>query len=138
MILEEIKNIDSSCNQLKKFGYTMGVVFVLIGFIGYYYNYSSAYYFSGIGGLFIILGYVVPVALLPLHKIWMSLAVVLSFFSSRVILAILFYVILTPIGFLGRLFGKEFLKVKPNNKLETYWEPRESEKYVPEQTERQF
>lgn len=58
----------------------MGVVFVLIGFIGYCYDYSSAYYYSGIGGLFFILGYVVPIALLPLHKIWMSLAVVLSFF----------------------------------------------------------
>lgn len=138
MIIEEIKNIDSSCDQLKKFSYTMGVVFVLIGFIGYCYDYSSAYYYSGIGGLFFILGYVVPIALLPLHKIWMSLAVVLSFFSSRIILAILFYGVLTPIGFIGRIFGKEFLKVKPNSKLETYWEPRELKEYVPEQTERQF
>jgi hypothetical protein len=68
----------------------------------------------------------------------MTLAVILGWFMSRVILFILYYVIITPIGIFLKLIGKDFLKLKIDKSSKSYWETRE--KKIAEQIdyERQF
>src|SRR6266478_1629207 len=58
-----------------------------------------------LGALLVLLGLIFPKALVWPNKAWMALAEVLSFVSTRVILAFVFFVIVTPIGFVKRLFG---------------------------------
>jgi hypothetical protein len=54
----------------------------------------------------------------------MSLAIVLGFIMSRVILTVLFYLVLTPISFLAKLVGKKFMVLKYDKSAKTYWEKR--------------
>ncbi len=66
------------------------------------------------------------------------MAIILGWFMSRVILFILYYVIITPIGFFLKLIGKDFLNRKIDKASQSYWEIRE--KKITEQIdyERQF
>jgi hypothetical protein len=138
MIIEEIKNIKSDVKECRKFGLSVGIVLVILAFILDYFGKSSYLYFRAIGGVLILSSVIAPILLLPLQKIWMSLAVVLGFFMTRVILFVLFYLILTPIGLIARIFGKDFLDLKINKDQVSYWNIRDSKSYEKLDTERQF
>ena len=138
MLIEEIKNIKSDKKECRKFGITVGIVLLLIGIILYYYSKFSAPYFIGAGGSLILLGLLVPIILIPLQKIWMTLAVVLGFVMSRIILTALFYFVVTPIAIIAKLFGKDFIDLKIERKKKSYWNYREEEDYKKITTERQF
>lgn len=137
-MFDEIKNINSSRSELKKFGITIGIVLLIIAAIMFYYNNNLYYYFAGGGLLLILLGFAAPIILLPLQKIWMILAVVLGFFMSRLILSILFYLVITPIGLIAKLFGKDFLDLKIDKSQKSYWHYRDKKPYEKIDTERQF
>jgi ABC-type uncharacterized transport system permease subunit len=138
MILEEIKNIDHSKPALKKFGITIGIVlFVIAGLL--FYNNNSVYIYWGISSLLLIVsGLIFPILLKPLNFIWMSFAVVLGFFMTRVILGILFYIIITPIGLIAKLFGKDFIDKRISKEKVSYWNYREQKEFSKEIYERQF
>jgi len=137
MILEEIKNIKSDKKELKKFGGQVGGMLILIGALLFVFAKLLAPIFIGIGGLLAIVAFLFPVLLLPLQKSWMALAVVLGFIMTRVILSILFYLVITPINLISRLFGKDFLNLKIEKDKKSYWNIRDEE-YKQSSTEKQF
>jgi len=138
MLKEEIKNIKEEKTNLRKFGVTVGIVILLISASLYFLDEDSFIYFGIIGILLLLFGFILPNLLKPLNKVWMTLAIILGWFMSRVILFILYYVIITPIGFLLKLIGKDFLNRKIDKTSQSYWEIRE--KKITEQIdyERQF
>jgi len=138
MIIEEINNIRSGRNELRKFGITMGIVLGLLG--GFFLWRGKVYYssFFIISTLFLFLGLVLPVLLKPIQKIWMVLAILMGWFMTRIILIILFYLIVTPIGLLARLFGKDFLNTKFNRNLDSYWIPKKTITFDKRNYENQF
>ena len=138
MLIEEIKHISSSKDDLKKFGLTIGIFLMIVGSIIYLYDSSLYIYFVSFGFFFIAFGLAVPKLLLPLQKAWMTLAVILGFFMTRVILSILFYLVVTPIGLITKLLGKDFLQLKIDKTAGTYWNYREKKEYQKIDTERQF
>jgi hypothetical protein len=138
MILEEIKNIKSDKKELRKFGITVGLVLVIIAALLLYYTKPSYPYFGVIGFLLILFGLIYPAVLKPLHKGWMSLAVVLGFIMTRVILSLLFYLVFMPMRFIARLFGKRFIDLRFKTESVSYWNKREIKVYEQIDTERQF
>ena len=138
MILEEIKNIKETDKDLRKFGFTIGTVLVLIGGVLLYYDRVSYFYFWLSALLLLIPAVFSPSILRPLNKIWMTLAIILGWFMTRVILSILFYLILTPIGLIGKISGKEFLDLKWKKKSDSYWLKREKKSPEKIDYERQF
>lgn len=124
-MLEELKHIDSSDKAIKKTGITVGIVLILISPLLWYLGKTSFTYFSIAGGLFVIFSFIAIPVLRPFHKLWMMLALVMGFVMSRVILTLLFYIILTPIGFIARIFGKKFMQLGFDKTVDTYWEKRE-------------
>jgi len=124
MFKEEFKQIKESKKDLRKFGLTVGGVLVIIAGFLFWFEKPSAIYFAIIGALLILTGLIYPTILKPFNKIWMGLAIVLGFIMSRVILTIFFYIILTPISLLAKLFRKKFMDLKYDKSAETYWEKR--------------
>ena len=124
MLKEDFKNIEETKKDLRKFGLTVGGVLLIISVLLYYFEKSSAIYFVIIGGLLFVSGIAFPNILKPLNKIWMGLAIVLSFFMSRLILTVLFYIVLTPISLIAKLVGKKFMTLKYDKSAKTYWEKR--------------
>jgi multisubunit Na+/H+ antiporter MnhG subunit len=138
MIKEELKLIKEDKRSLRKFGLTVGTVLLIIGVALFLFDITSFVYFGGIGLLLILFGLTAPNLLKPINKVWMTFAIILGWFMSRVILIILFYLIITPIGFLLKIFGKDPLNLKLDNSLSTYWEDREKSVTEKIDYERQF
>ncbi len=138
MLKEELKHIDTSEKSVKKTGITVGIVLIIISFIIWWIGKSSFVYFSLAGGIFIILSYIAISLLRPFHKLWIGLSLVLGFVMSRVILTILFYSVVTPIGLLAKLAGKKFMPLGFDKNAATYWEKREKTFKTKIEYERQF
>ena len=71
--------------------------------------------------LIAVFGVVLPRALKYVYISWMTLAFVLGFIMSNVILTLFFFMIVTPIGLLARLFQKDFLARKWDKRAASYW-----------------
>lgn len=138
MLKEELKHIDTSEKAVKKTGISVGVVLIAISFILWWLEKNSFVYFSAVGGIFIILSYIAIPLLKPFHKLWIGLSLVLGFVMSRIILTILFYLVVTPIGLLAKIVGKKFMPLGFDKSAETYWEKREKTAKEKIDYERQF
>jgi hypothetical protein len=83
-------------------------------------------------------GLAFPRVLQPIHRAWMALALVLSWVMTRVILALTFYLMITPLGLLMRLFGYRFLDLSWGDSRETFWHSRPDQEPQAKYYERQF
>ena len=86
-----------------------------------------------------MVGAAFPRGLKHLYIPWMSLAIILGFIVSHVLLTLFFFLVLTPIGLAARLSGKDFLSLKLDPHASTYWLPHErKDPQSPDHYERQF
>ena len=101
-------------NELRSFGILFGSIFsVLFGIIlPWLLSNNMAYWPWLIGCLFILLSLIYPAGLSPFYKIWMKFGNIMGWINTRIILAIIFYFMFVPTGFLIRLFGKDLLNIK--------------------------
>ena len=122
-ISKEIKALDTSSKEIRKFGLVIAIALGVIGSFVYFKsgNFDVAGWLWGIGLLFLILGFILPSILRPVYRIWMLLAYFIGGIVSRVILTVLFYVVLTPTGLVLRLFGKDVLDQRFEKDRESYW-----------------
>lgn len=137
-MFEEIKKIKETKKDLKKFGYTVGSVLLMISILLKFSGKNSFIYFGGFGVLLIVFALLSPGILKPLNKLWMTLAVILSWIMTRVILIILFYLALSPVSLLAKLFRKDFLNTGYKDNESSYWIKRDNKKLSPSEYERQF
>ena len=120
-MIEEIKNIKQTKRDFRNFGLTMGIVLGVIGAVLFFKSSSLYPWFWAIGGLFIFLGLLLPSLLKPLYWPWMIFAVILGWFMTRLILAMLFYLVITPIGLITRLLGKLSIEIRWKQQTDSYW-----------------
>jgi hypothetical protein len=102
----------------------VGGVFVLLGAWWIYRGkFATASYVLTISGSALILfGLVVPRLLVIPRKLWMKLAEGLAYVSSRIILAIVFFLVLTPIGIVKRATGWDPLQ-RRSGPRDSFWQP---------------
>ncbi|HVO76333.1 MAG TPA: SxtJ family membrane protein [Ignavibacteriaceae bacterium] len=129
-VKSEIKALDLSKKKLRNFGLMVGGVFLLIaGWIHFKQiqklpgteNYLFVYLFSLIGGVLFILGLISPGILKSVYRIWMGLAFAMGWIVSPILIMILYYIVVTPLGIAAKLFRKEFLDLKFRDNKDSYW-----------------
>lgn len=125
MLLKELKAIDSSPKEIRKFAWIVGGVLLGLGALSIYRGRSWGVPVASIGFALALFGTILPKPLLPLHKVWMGLAVLMGFVMSHVVLGLLFFVVITPLGLVARLTGKDFLSLK-KKKTDSYWITKEA------------
>ena len=79
-----------------------------------------------------------PQLLRPVERVWMSIAGAMGWVMTRVVLTLLFYIAITPIGLLTRLAGKRFLDLGMDGEAESYWIRRSRTRRAREEYEKQF
>ena len=136
-MLEEIKNIKISKKELRSFGYTIGIILLIVSGILFHYGNYLYQNLTIIASLFLGLGVVAPLLLKPIYLVWMTFAVILGWIMTRVILSLVFFLILTPIGLITKLLGEDFLKLK-KIKSNTYWNSLDSSTELNQNYENQF
>ena len=128
-MLEEIRNIKSEKENLQKFGITIAVIFLIIAGLLFWKEKLFFQIFLTIGIVFCVIGLAIPVILKPIYWIWIIFTAVLAWVMIRVILSLMFYIIITPIGGVLRLCGIQFLGLKKNHSQQSYWNMRKSETF---------
>ena len=137
-LIEEIKNIKSDKSEWKKFGMTLGAILTLIGlFLLWKRNDYFAYVLLP-AALFFISGLFLPSLLKPVFKVWMAFSVVMGYMMTRIIMVFIFYLIVTPIGFIASLTGKKFLDMKIDKGVNSYWIAKEKTQKTQQDYEKQF
>lgn len=137
-IREDIKQLQTSDRDLRKFGLVVGGVFVAVGLLFLWRHPGRSPYFLWPGGALMLLGLVLPRALKWIYIAWMSIAFVLGFVMAHVILTLLFFLVITPMGLVARLTGRDFLSLKLDRAAKTYWLPRAAKSKSAADYERQF
>jgi hypothetical protein len=90
-----------------------------------------------VGPVLVLLGLVFPKALVLPNKAWMAFAEVLSFVTTRIILAFVFFAIVTPIGVVKRLFGWDPL-CRRAAASDSYWKPYSERQGDPRHYEKMY
>ena len=75
--------------------------------------------------IFLILGILNSKILTPLNKLWIKFGILLGNIVSPVVMGVVFFIVVTPIGLIMRLLGKDLLRVNKNESTSTYWIDRE-------------
>ncbi len=137
-IRDDIKQLNTSDRDLRKFGIMVGGVFAVLGLLFLWRHKAHYPYFLWPGAALVLVGAIFPRVLKWIYIAWMSVAFVLGFMMAHVILAFLFYLVITPIGLLARLAGKDFLSLKLDRAAKSYWIPRSTKPKSAADYERQF
>ena len=110
--------------EWRKFGIGLGVILGAVGGVQLLKGHSLYPFFFGAGALTALAGIAVPILVKPVFIFFSYLGVVLGWFSTRVILSLVFFLLLTPIAVVMKLAGKKFLPMGTDRKLTTYWVDR--------------
>lgn len=138
MLIQEIREIKSGRKELRQFGLLFAFVLSLIGLWIVWKEEEIPYLLFLISGIFLSLGFGLPVSLKPFHKVWMSFAVLLGFVMTCLILVVVYYLVFTPMGLVSRLFGYSFLNTKWDGTRQSYWNSRSSSDWNKNNCKRQF
>ena len=137
-ISADVKKLKTDASDLRKFGLTVGSVFVLFGVLFLLRHRSSSSYFLSIGMVLTAFGVIWPRALNYVYIAWMALAFTVGFVMANVILALFFFLFITPIGLLARLLRKDFIARKWDKQAASYWVQSGRETMTAKSYERQF
>ena len=105
----------------RSFGIVFFIVFVLIAIYPLINQGEVRIWSLIISFLFLFLGLVNSKILTPLNKLWFRFGLFLGKIISPIIMGVIFFLVVTPIGLLMRFFGKDVLNLKLNKKKSSYW-----------------
>ena len=111
---------DVKISSNRSFGIVFFIVFLLIALYPLTYSEEIRIWSSIISLIFLVLGLLNSKILTPLNKLWFKFGILLSKIISPLIMGIIFFLVVTPIGLLMRILGKDLLNLKYNNN-QSYW-----------------
>ena len=100
----------------RKFGLTVGIAFIVFGGVAFWRGKQrTSMVLFALGGVLVLAALVVPTLLGPVEKAWMGLAHLISKVTTPVFMAVVYFLVITPTGFLRRLGGNSMTAPKPHD-----------------------
>tara|TARA_B110000495_G_C22486291_1_gene299896 strand:+ start:146 stop:535 length:390 start_codon:yes stop_codon:yes gene_type:complete len=115
-----MKSIKIKISSNRSFGIVFGILFLLISLYPLLKDEDLRTWSIIVSVIFLLLGLFNSSILSPLNKVWFKFGILLGSFVSPIVMGIVFFLVVTPISLLMRLFGKDVLKLKKNNS-KSYW-----------------
>lgn len=123
--------------EARQFGLAVGAAFLALGALVWWRGRrTSPEVFGAIGTALLLLGILLPAALVPVRRMWMAAAEGISKVTTPVFMGIVYFGILTPIGVVRRRFGHSPLERRPGS--DSLWSVRDTGTRKPEDMEHQF
>jgi hypothetical protein len=113
-----LKNIKISSNR--NFGVVFFIFFMIISLFPLFKDGNVRVWAVVVAIIFLILGLLNSSVLSPLNKIWFKFGILLGNFISPIIMSLVFFIVVTPTSLIMKVFGKDLLNLKKNNK-KSYW-----------------
>ena len=120
-------HIDVKIGSDRGFGMVFAAVFVLVALWPLTAAGGELRIWSLVAGVvFLLVSFTAPNSLAPLNKCWFRFGLLLGKVMTPVVLALLFFLTITPTGLLMRLMGKDLLRKKIDKSAPTYWIARDT------------
>lgn len=106
----------------KSFGIFFGLIFLFLSLFLFFFHFQNFYIFIVLSLLFISLSFICPKLLFPLNITWYYVGFALSKIISPIILALIYFLLISPFSFLAKIFKKQFLDANFSN--DSSWQQR--------------
>ena len=133
----DYNRIDRSPRSLRKFGLTIGSILLLLAIVLIFRQRVTGWPLAAVAATLLGLAGFAPTSLRLLHRFWTQLSLVIGWVMTRVLLTVFYFLAVTPIGLLQRIFGKRAFEVTFPGRDPTYWETRRTD-FDPLAYEKQF
>jgi hypothetical protein len=130
------ESIQGSSNR--GFGLVFAVVFALIGLWPLISSGGVRLWSLAVAAGFLIAALVLPTVLGPLNRLWLRFGLLLHRIVNPIVLGIMFFLVITPMGVVMRLFGKDLLKLRYDRSAASYWVSRTPPGPEPKSLNHQF
>jgi len=117
--MEKYSKIKIGSNR--SFGLVFFVVFLIIGLWPLKNGSSINFWLIGISIIFLVLGLMNSKFLNPLNKLWFKFGIMLGAIIAPIVMSIVYFLVVTPIGLLMKIIGKDLLNIKYDKSKKTYW-----------------
>ena len=129
----------SEIKDLKQFGSALTGILMVFGVVNFLKGRASWYpWFFSLSGAMILLVLIAPRRIKPIFIIFTKVAHAIGWVNTRVILALIYFIFVTPIAIVMRIFGKDPLDRSIDKNEMSYWAKREAAKPAKEKLEKQF
>jgi hypothetical protein len=127
-------------SSARSFGFVMAAFFALVALFPLLHGLLSSirWWALVVAAAFLALALLWTAPLRPLNRAWLKLGLLLSKIVSPIVMMVLFYATVTPIGVLMRLSGKDPLRLRRDATATSYWIPREPPGPAPDSMKQQF
>lgn len=132
------ENIRGTREEVRKFGILFAVVLTAVAVYLRYAEKESWHWFLVGAGAFLLTGHIAYRLLRPVYRLWMKFAFLMGWINARLLLGVFFYLVLTPIGIVLRVTGRDLLDRRIDRGAVSYWRKREGPAAAPGQYERLF
>lgn len=123
--IKETEISRTTISELKKFGFVLSAVVFALGII-FSFKHKAVYIWPfALSVLFFITSIIFPICLKPIHWILMRISFAIGWANTKILLFLTFYLVITPIGLMMRIFGKDLLNQKIGHNKSSYWIKRE-------------
>lgn len=116
---ERDEQVKGSSNR--SFGLVFFAVFAIVTVWPVLFGNPLRWWTAPIAGAFLVVAFVAPQILAPANRAWTKLGLLMHHVVNPLIMGLLFFVTITPMGLLLRLFGKDLLRLKRDPQAATYW-----------------
>ena len=111
---------DVKLGSNRSFGIVFCIVFLIIAFYPIINGETARIWSIIVSLIFLLLGLINSKLLTPLNKVWFKFGLFLGKIISPLIMGIIFFLVVTPIGILMRILNKDLINLKFNNN-KSYW-----------------
>ena len=105
----------------RSFGLLFFVVFLILGLWPLKNSLDPNLYLISISAVFLILGLINSKILSPLNKLWIKFGEILGMIIAPLVMALVYFIVLTPVSLIVRIFGKDLLGLKFLKQKDSYW-----------------
>jgi predicted membrane metal-binding protein len=120
------------------FGFVFAGFFALVSALSWWRGHIGWHWTLPLAAAFVVVALVYPRLLAPLNKLWLKIGLLLYKVMNPLVLGLLFFVTITPIGFVMRLAGKDFLRLRLDRGAKSYWIERTPPGPPPQSMRNQF
>ncbi len=131
-------NTEVRIGSERSFGIVFAIVFLIIA-LWPLWGGGSVRYWALVGAVaFLLLGFLAPGVLRPMNRLWFRFGMLLSRIVSPIVMAILFFITVTPIGLIRRIFVADPLKQRIDPEAKSYWIPVDREQKASTSMRKQY
>lgn len=111
----------------RSFGIVFALFFLIIGAFFFFTKGEIVYWALILAAAFGLIAWLFPKLLKPLNFLWFKLGMLLGAIIAPLVMMIIFFLVVTPIGLIMKMFGKDSLRLKRDMQKSTYWTDRNAD-----------